>query len=134
MFTCDQIKALIAGFLTMMIYGSAYTYGTLVPYIISYIYHHCTFSSDKADPTINGSRMAALLPFSFISLNLGMWLSNVKKIKFSNKINTLIAVGGMALSFLILSFFSSYEMYFVWYTLYSLSIGYGYLAPIKNCV
>jgi hypothetical protein len=35
----EQIRALVAGFVSMLIYGSAYTYGTLVPYISSHIYY-----------------------------------------------------------------------------------------------
>lgn len=34
----EQFRALASGFVSMLIYGSAYTYGTLVPYMISYLY------------------------------------------------------------------------------------------------
>jgi len=36
----EQMRSLFAGFICMLIYGGAYTYGTLVPYFISYIYYH----------------------------------------------------------------------------------------------
>ena len=38
--TGEQIRALAAGFVCMLIYGSSYTYGSIVPYIYSYIYYH----------------------------------------------------------------------------------------------
>lgn len=37
--TREQLLSLLAGFISMLIYGSAYTYGTLVPYLTSYIYY-----------------------------------------------------------------------------------------------
>jgi hypothetical protein len=43
-----QIRALSAGFITMLIYGSAYTYGTVMPYILSYIYYYGTHTITKA--------------------------------------------------------------------------------------
>ncbi len=35
----EQIRALLGGFVSMLIYGSSYTYGTLIPYVTAYIYH-----------------------------------------------------------------------------------------------
>lgn len=37
--TRPQLQSLAAGFICMLIYGSAYTYGTLIPYVTSYIYY-----------------------------------------------------------------------------------------------
>lgn len=36
----EQFLALTGGFLSMMVYGSSYSYGTLIPYATSYIYYH----------------------------------------------------------------------------------------------
>lgn len=35
----EQLVSLFAGFVCMLIYGSAYTYGTLIPYVTSYLYY-----------------------------------------------------------------------------------------------
>jgi hypothetical protein len=40
----QQLRALAAGFISMLIYGSSYTYGTIMPYILSYIYYYGTFT------------------------------------------------------------------------------------------
>lgn len=39
MLTVEQIRALTAGFICMLIYGSTYTYGTIIPYATSYLYY-----------------------------------------------------------------------------------------------
>lgn len=36
----EQFLALAGGFLSMIVYGSSYSYGTLIPYATSYIYYH----------------------------------------------------------------------------------------------
>jgi hypothetical protein len=55
MLSRSQIQALAAGFICMLIYGSAYTYGTLIPYVTSYLYysgnHHITKVTKKLPPT-----------------------------------------------------------------------------------
>ena len=38
--TAEQLRALAGGFVCMLIYGSSYTYGTVVPYMFSYIYYY----------------------------------------------------------------------------------------------
>jgi hypothetical protein len=35
----SQGRSLAAGFTCMLIYGSAYTYGTLIPFVTSFLYH-----------------------------------------------------------------------------------------------
>jgi hypothetical protein len=44
----SQIQSLVAGFICMLIYGSAYTYGTLIPYVTSYIFYESTPLSIQA--------------------------------------------------------------------------------------
>lgn len=41
--TSSQARSLLAGFTSMLIYGSVYTYGTLIPYLTSYIYRSGNF-------------------------------------------------------------------------------------------
>lgn len=40
--TTKNIIALFAGFLVMLVQGSLYVYGTMTPYILSYLYYQGT--------------------------------------------------------------------------------------------
>jgi hypothetical protein len=66
--------------------------------------------------------------------NTGIFLSSVKVLKFNYKIMSLISISGIAASMFILSFLNQYEYFVALYGIaFGLFIGYGYLAPIKNC-
>lgn len=45
--TGEKIRALAGGFVCMLIFGSSYTYGTIVPYLYSYIYYHGSSSMNQ---------------------------------------------------------------------------------------
>jgi len=78
--------------------------------------------------------MAILLPISIIVLNVGMPLGNIPQLQFSNRITTLISIIGVCLSVFMISFGDSFWVYLVVYgMLFGIFIGFGYLAPIKNC-
>jgi hypothetical protein len=78
--------------------------------------------------------MAVLLPVSIIVLNLGMPLCNIPQLQFSNRITTLISIIGVCASVFLLSFGDAFWLYVVLYGIvFGLFIGFGYLAPIKNC-
>jgi hypothetical protein len=78
--------------------------------------------------------MAILLPISIIILNIGMPLNNIPQLQFSNKINTLISVIGICLSVGVMSLANQLWQVMLFYGIfYGLFIGYGYMAPIKNC-
>lgn len=127
MLSRSQIQALAAGFICMLIYGSAYTYGTLIPYVTSYLY----YSGDKE---ITTNKMASLLLISIIILNFGMPLCNIPKLQFSNRITTFISIIGVCGSILIISFGTQFWQYLLIYGIvFGIFIGFGYLAPIKNC-
>jgi len=38
--TSAQITSLVGGALTMMVQGSLYVFGTIIPYLASYLYYH----------------------------------------------------------------------------------------------
>jgi hypothetical protein len=42
--TPKNIIALFAGFTVMLVQGSLYVYGTMTPYILSFLYYKGTFS------------------------------------------------------------------------------------------
>jgi hypothetical protein len=78
--------------------------------------------------------MASLLLISILILNVGMPLCNIKLLQFSNRITTLISIIGVCLSILAVSLGDSFWWYLVIYGIvFGLFIGFGYLAPIKNC-
>ncbi len=130
----QQIQSLLAGFICMLIYGSSYTYGTLIPFVTSYIYYSSTINHIQDDQSITTNKMASLLLISIIILNFGMPLSNIKQLQFSNRITTLISIVGICGSLLGASFGASFEAYLIFYGIFfGIFIGFGYLAPIKNC-
>lgn len=78
--------------------------------------------------------MAILLPISIIVLNIGMPLNNIKKLQFSNRITTLISIIGCCISVFFVSFGNNFWVYLALYAMiFAIFIGFGYLAPIKNC-
>ena len=134
MLKLPQLLSLVAGFTTMLIYGSSYTYGTLIPYVASYLYY-------AGDEGVTINSMALLLPISILVLNLGnlhnilgMPLINIKAIQFNHRITSAIAVLGVCLSIFAVSFGNRFAYYIVCYGIFfGVFIGYGYMAPIKNC-
>lgn len=103
-FRKEQLISLLAGFICMLIYGSAYTYGTLIPYVTSYLYYSGNSLSHLGDSEITTNKMASLLLISIIVLNFGMPLCNIKQLQFSNRITTLISIVGVCLSIFLISF------------------------------
>jgi hypothetical protein len=78
--------------------------------------------------------MALLLPISIIVLNVGMPLCNIRQLQFSNRITTLISIVGVCLSVFFISFGQAFWVYVLLYGIFfGVFIGFGYLAPIKNC-
>ena len=88
----------------MLIYGSAYTYGTMVPYLTSFIYYHGTTIFYAGDLEITPNKMASLLPISILVLNFGMPLNNISQLQFPHRITTLISIVGICLTVLTMSF------------------------------
>lgn len=83
---------------------------------------------------ISISSMAILLPVSMVILNIGMPISNLKVFVFDHRITALITVCGISMTIFFLSFCNRFIFYILIYGfLFGLFIGYGYLAPIKNC-
>jgi hypothetical protein len=118
----------------MLIYGSSYTYGTMIPYLTSYIFHSGTPIIYIGDTSINYNSMALLLPISIIVLNFGMPINSIPRLQFSNRITTLISILGICLAVFLISFGNAFWQYLLLYGIvFGIFIGYGYLAPIKNC-
>ena len=83
---------------------------------------------------ISQEQMGSILPISYVVLSFGMLFPNVKVLQFSNKITTTISIVGISLSVFIMSFAEELWLYIVVYgVLFGLFMGFGYIAPIKNC-
>ena len=79
--------------------------------------------------------MGFLLPVSIVVLTFGMPVSNIKKLQFSNRITILISVVCISLFVFLLSFADEFWLYLLIHAFgFNMSIGFGYMAPIKNCV
>jgi hypothetical protein len=80
------------------------------------------------------SDLSIIITIAVIATNLGILLSNFKALTFSNRVTSLIATLGISLSMVLLSLVDHFAYYIVIYGLiYGLFIGYGYMAPLKNC-
>ena len=78
--------------------------------------------------------MALVLPIAVVVQNLGMPLSNIPQLQFSNRIITLSSVVAVSVAIFTLSYSNQFWQVAMLYALvFCLFIGYGYLAPIKNC-
>jgi hypothetical protein len=63
-----------------------------------------------------------------------MLLPKINKLKFSNFITSIISIVGISLSVLVISFSKNFPMFFIFYGMvFGLFIGFGYVAPVKNC-
>lgn len=123
--TLSQIASLISGVLVLIVLGSLYTFGAITPYISSYLYYH---GND-----ISTLQMSITFTLAVIMLNFGMPLASYASRYLSNKIICLISVFCLSGVVLITSFVQSFALYIVFYGIFNgLSIGFGYIAPVKN--
>lgn len=89
---------------------------------------------NEGDREITTNKMASLLLISIIVLNFGMPLCNIPQLQFSNRITTFISIIGVCGSILTISFGTQFWHYLLIYGIvFGIFIGFGYLAPIKNC-
>ena len=71
---------------------------------------------------------------SVIFTNVGIYCNNFKILTFGNRITALITVIGISLSVLSVSFIDNFIGYIIIYgIIFGFFIGYGYMAPLKNC-
>ncbi len=63
-----------------------------------------------------------------------MIFPKLKALTFSHQITCLICIIGVALSVFTISFSESFFLYILIYGIaFGISIGFGYVAPLKNC-
>lgn len=75
------------------------------------------------------------MSISVLSVSLGMVFPKFKLLQFNNRTTSLISMFGVVGSVFSVSFTNSFYVYIAIYgVVFGVSIGYGYVAPIKNCV
>jgi len=63
-----------------------------------------------------------------------MLLPKINVLKFSNLITSFISIIGISVSVFIISFVDNFAMFFIFYgMIFGFFIGFGYVAPVKNC-
>ena len=76
-----------------------------------------------------------IVTISVLCVNLGMVFPKFKLLAFSNRIMALISLVGVAGSVFTVSFVNSFGLYALIYgVFFGAFIGYGYVAPLKNCI
>lgn len=80
------------------------------------------------------SDLSIILTLALIFTNVGIFACNFKWLAFSNRVTSLVTSLGISLSTLALSYCSELYQYVVLYGMvYGFFIGFGYMAPLKNC-
>ena len=63
-----------------------------------------------------------------------MLFPKLKMFTFNNRITCMISIIGVALSVFVISFSQSFFLYILIYGIcFGVAIGFGYVAPLKNC-
>ena len=80
------------------------------------------------------SELSIINTLAIVATNTGIFLSNFKAISFPHRWVSLICVLGISLCTLSISFCNQFYHFVLLYGIvYGLFIGYGYMAPLKNC-
>lgn len=121
----DEFLALASGLLVEIVLGSLYTFGAITPYIYSYLYY--------CGGEVSLVALSILFTTAIIMMNVGMVFSTWLSKWITNQITcgiSVILVGG---SVFIASYMKSFAGFVIFYGIvYGLSIGIGYLPPVKN--
>jgi OFA family oxalate/formate antiporter-like MFS transporter len=121
----EAVVAVSAGFLTMLVFGSIYTFGALTPYISSYLYYH--------EDATTSTALSILFTSTLFLINVGTFISTMFLSHVSNRLLSILAVVAMSSSVFISSFMTKFVGYIFFYGLtYGFSIGVGYFPPVKN--
>lgn len=117
--------ALASGTLLLIVLGSLYTFGTITPYISSYLYYHNDETSSTA--------LSILFTLAVILINVGQVLSSYLQSRLSNRLQCMLSIILLSATIFASSYMVSFIGYIFFYgVLYGLAIGIGYLVPIKN--
>jgi hypothetical protein len=88
----------------------------------------------SGDTKIEINDLQIIVTISVLCVNAGMILPRFKALTFSHRLTCLISIIGVALSVFVISFSNAFFLYILIYGIaFGVSIGYGYVAPLKNC-
>lgn len=122
----DAIISLCASTLTLIVFGSIYTFGALTPYISSYLYY-------KKDET-SSTALSILFTLTIITINVGIAICTMFLHHIPNRLMCIVAIIAMSASVLAASFMTQFVGFIIFYGFcYGFSIGIGYFPPLKNC-
>lgn len=78
--------------------------------------------------------MAFIQTVNLIVVNLGMPICNIPQLQFTNRKTTFMSIVGVSVTVFLLAFGDTFWEYMLLYgVMFGLFIGFGYLAPMKNC-
>jgi hypothetical protein len=118
----------------MLVQGSLYVFGTLTAYIASYLYYQGNSYHSSGDTNIKINDLQIIVTISVLCVNAGMVLPRLPALTFSNRVTSLISMVGVAVSVFTISFSHSFSLYVLIYgVIFGVFIGFGYMAPLKNC-
>jgi OFA family oxalate/formate antiporter-like MFS transporter len=119
------VLALASGTIVLIVFGSIYTFGTLIPYISAYLYYN-------GDPTTS-TALSLLFTLMVLTLNIGVAVERAVCKWLSNRVLCIIAVFGLCGSILLASIMTTFAGFLCFYgLLYGFFIGFGYFPPLKN--
>lgn len=88
----------------------------------------------KGQTDLDISELSIINTLAICMTNLGMFLSNFKILTFPHRTVSIICVLGIAASTFTMSFCKQFYLFVIIYGIvFGLFIGYGYLAPLRNC-
>jgi len=123
--TPKSVLILASGFLTMLVFGSIYTFGALTPYISSYLYYH-------NDPT-SSTTLSLLFTLTHIFINFGTFICTTYLTNLPNRLLCIIAILGMSSCVFAVSFVDKFIGFAILYGFaYGSCIGVGYFVPTRN--
>ena len=121
----SQLVALISGTAVLLVLGSLYTFGAIIPYISSYLYYQ--------GHDVSSLQLSIVFTLAIIMINFGMPLGSIMSKYWSSRIICLVSVTCLSIVVFITSFLTSFIPFVIFYGIMNgLSIGFGYISPIKN--
>ena len=121
----SQVVSLVSGTSVLIVLGSLYTFGALMPYLSSYLYYK--------GHSVSKDALTVVFTITIVMLNVGMPLGSFLSHRLSNRVISMISVTSLSAVVLITSFMTDFITIIIFYgILNGLAIGLGYIAPVKN--
>lgn len=123
--TYSQVNSLVGGISVLIVLGSLYTFGAIIPYISSYLYY-------KGED-VSSLQLSIVFTLAIIMINFGMPIGSYASQYLSNRVLSIISIISLSAVVFITSYLTTFIMFTLIYgILNGLSIGFGYMSPLKN--